>query len=1250
MTRASTSPSHWLLVVLLALSCATAARSPIERGAVRAESESASARDLAAGGFHAWLYRDDATAAAVRFAAALKRDPRDPWARLGAAWAARRVLDDAAESDHLLALATGAPSHPLARVALRRLGELAELAPPLAQAVESGLAPALAAGKLRGLAAYRARVARAASAEARGDYELAARVRAENGAVTAWTLVGPCGAYHALDMDRPFPPESGALRCNAPPGISAVEARELSFPEGTAALDGEPATGDIYYLVADVRIARGGRYIVAVGSTAALEASLEGEPLAERRSFETFPPLVQFVPRELRAGSYRLLLKMGRGASAASAAAAFAREDGAPSDAIASAATGERSFARPARSRRLPETTGTALQLEQVLEPEAGPVLARLVAARDQVDGNREAAKVLLDEAAALLPQATPILAAVGDARRDDPTLADRVARARAEAAYDQALARDPGDAEVRLSRAELMRAGERSEDAQALLASLPEPQASQPRALLMRARVAWARGFAEGAERLATEARRRGGHCQALEILYELSTRRDALARSDELAQALAFCPGGRERLAGHRRLRGDAAGAVAALAPLVGFFPARVDLRLTLARALVARGDPRAAAEEVGAVARLWPRDARLEKRRAELLELAGDAAAARRARERALRLDGTDLGLRRALALEDGREILAEYAEDGREAIRAWKGKGLRPQTSSAFVLDTAAVLANPDGSSTERIHQVIQVLDQRGVERWGEVGLPPGAQVLELRTLKADGRVLEPEDGGEKRTFSLPGLEPGDCVEYEYLHASAPRGPAVPGFSADPFFFRVEGSPMFRSSYVVAAPAGIGLQVDAHHMESPQIKMEGDREVLRVVRTEVPALVDEPSDPGGQEYLPFLQVGTGAGGEALQSALGDAFVERTRPTVEVATLARSIARPAEGPPPSGEARVRAAYEKVNEVIEGQGGSWAESASQVLSRGRGSRTVLLKAVYRVLGIQARLALVRLFTSDPSPYRFPRPDLYGHAVLRVQDGGKTYWLDPSTRYTPFGQLAAAARGAEVLVLPEPGEAPEVSRTPDDDGPDGRQVNLVGTLGSGGDAVIEGVERYLGFEGAVARAMVERLDAQARRQIAEQSLTRSFRGLTLDSLEIEGERRMDEPLVLRWRVRVPQLARMEAGRAVVDATPFPVQLGARYATLAARETPLLIGSTERFALHVELALPPGLHAAGENREVLTEFGSYRRFEREEGGRLVRDDRFELRRSRIAPGGYPAFARFAKSVDEAQEAPLVLGR
>lgn len=1188
------------------------------------------------------LLRNDPQGARARADGAVKRRPRDPWARLAAALVARRGLDPAAEASHLAALVAGGPRHPLAPIALRRLAELAERSPELAAEVERAVAPL--APRLAGLAAYRGRVARIVAAEALGDHAAAARLRAENGAVDVWTLAGPFGLYRSGDFDRPFPPDEGVLPASVEGrlGLPPSPTRTIRAPDGSVALDGEPGDGDVYFLAADVTLARGGRYLVALGSVMSVRLLVDGAPVHERRAFAAHGPTLVHLPLELAAGRHRVLVKAARAGAPASLHLAFCRADGAASDAtFEAAAPGTAPAAGP---RRAPITPSWgAAELAAALSEDAGRGLAALLAARDAVAVDREAAKALLAEAARALPGSAAVAVGLGTVLARDPTLDPQVARARAEAALREALAKDPGHAEARGALASLLLEAQRLDEADELLEGFGEA-ASRPDALMVRARAADARGLAERAEALAEQALRGGGGCAALEHARELAARRRAVALEDRRARALAGCRDGRLRLAEHLRRRGDPEGAVEALLPLVAARPWAVEPASALAEAYVAAGAPARAAEVLEALRAVWPRSPRVEVLLADARELAGDAAAARAARERALLLDGSDLALRRALALEDGGEVLDRFAEDGRRAIRAYRASRRTDDTSSTMVLDAAAVQLHPGGTATERTHQVIHVLDARGVDQYGEVSVPSGAEVLALRTHKPDGRTVEPERaGGNKGTVSLAGLEPGDFVEVEYVRGT--RGGGA-GFASDPFFFQVVGTRLYRSAYVVAAPPGLGLEVDAHGMKAPAPVREGGLDVVRAVALDVPAHVPEPGSPPSTEFLPFLHVGVGGGRDALQRLLAEAAAGRARPTEEIRALAAEI-RAAAGRRADAAALTRAAWERVSRAILGQGGPFGDEASAVLSRGSGSRLLLLQALLDALGVRSRIVLARPFATDASAWRFPSHGLYGHPLLRVETGGAPLWLDPGMRLGPFATIPSTVLDVEALVLPAPGETLEVVRTPARTRvEERREVEVRIALDAAGGATVEGEDRYLGAAGGLAKGAVERLDASERRQLVEAMLAGSFVGIVLSEAELLGEGDAEAPFVVRWRGRVPQLARAAAGGLVLDEPILPARVGARLVQVASRATPLLIPGTERTVQRVEIVAPEGLvPVAGGPRSAAGPFGAFSRAERVEGRRLVREETLELTRGRIAPDRYAELAAFAGEVDAAQELP-----
>jgi hypothetical protein len=327
-----------------------------------------------------------------------------------------------------------------------------------------------------------------------------------------------------------------------------------------------------------------------------------------------------------------------------------------------------------------------------------------------------------------------------------------------------------------------------------------------------------------------------------------------------------------------------------------------------------------------------------------------------------------------------------------------------------------------------------------------------------------------------------------------------------------------------------------------------------------------------------------------------------------------------------------------------------VLGHGGGFGDDAAPALSRGRGSRLMVLKAVLDELGIEARFALVRPFGADPAAYRFPSLGLYGSPLLRVRAGGETFWLDPASRRAPFGAFPAGLVGCEALVLPAPGEAPEVARTPDRAlVEEGRQLSARLVLAADGSAEATGTDRYLGAAGAELKSVLEQIDASQRRQVVEGLLGRVLRGLTVSEVEFAGEDDPEKPLEIRWRARVPDLARSAGNGAVLDAALFPARLGARYVQLAARRTPLLVPAPERLEQRIEIVAPSGLRlAADEPRKLEGPFGAYQRSEQVRFGVLVREEKLELRRGRIEPERYADFAAFAAAVDQLQERPVVL--
>lgn len=1264
------------LIALLSLaafvaSCATGPRPPLSRleeAAARIEGGGSDGRALALAAWSEWLVNSDPERLEALALRAASREPADPWAHLALAEGARRRLDARTESEALLTLISQTPSHPLASVAAGRLGSLLGNSVSLDRLLEEEAARLLEGRALDPEAAWRLRELLLRARAREGVEAIAAGARGA-GLMTEASVVGPFSPWRHLERERPFAPEEGERipeRYEGQRG-APLDLRPFSMPDGWLSLSSEESDGNVYYALAVATVPASGRYVLRLqaGADTGARVSVDGVRAISREPWGRGQPAEGAVEMELGSGDHLIALRLLRASSGAGASLSLAPADGSTSRVRWRRA--QKGDGRGSSPRLLGKARSRSASLVAAsLEEEVG-ILAAYVAAQATAAVDPEGAKELLAAALKVLPRSAPLWIAKAELSRSDRSLPATIAGARAAAEVEVALREDSTNPTALSIAASLLREAGQHEDA---LESLDRARAGAPTGAvsLAKAMVASARGLEAQALEYAREAFLSRGSCQAGAMVFELSRRAEDVKAQEELARALAACPRGRERLAELLADRGRSEEALELARALYDEAPQSPGAGFRLADLLLRSGAADEAARVLAALERAWPRRAWLPKRRAQLLERAGDLEGADEARRRAILLDGGDLLLQRNVALRRGEDLFDRYNRDGLEVIRDFERGGQAHDTSAVILFDYAAVDVGPDGSMIERIHTVSKILEKSGVDRLGEVHLPGGAEVIHLRTIKGDGRILEPEDIGGKDSISLPNLDVGDYVEVEYLNAVPARGNGIEGWSAAPFYFRIEGLPIVDSLYVVRAPKSLGLELDRHG-GSPvgTISEEGDRLVALVHEQDIPAFHQEPSSVRLGEVFPWVQAGGGAGEGTMAMLLGDALAGAADRSFEVATWARAIAARQRKEPAD---LVRALYDAAMEEIEGDDGPWGASASEVLARKRGSRLVLLKAALDELGIEARFAALRPFDQDPSPMRFPRSGRFGHLALAVrpEPRGGLVWLDPTVRWAPFGEVAPLVRGVPGYLLPLPGEeGPLATSSPTlQDVPQGREIELELTVGGDGALVGSGVERYLGFEAAWARSGLERLDEERRRQVIEAALAKSFRGLILEELVVEGEAAGSragggEPgpagaVSLHYRFRVPGYAQdLGEGLSALPLEIFPADLGRRFLTRAQRQSPLLLASPERVRSRVELTLPRGASVIGgpEAARELGLFGGYKRVVAIEGCHgagpceVTIQEELDLERGRVSPREYQEFAGWALAVDRAQSEELI---
>jgi cellulose synthase operon protein C len=894
-----------------------------------------------------------------------------------------------------------------------------------------------------------------------------------------------------------------------------------------------------------------------------------------------------------------------------------------------------------------------------------------------------------VDEAAALSERLTSWprfalgWALAGDIARHDPTVPAPFARDAARRALRAAVAIDPSLARAWQTLATVELEDDRPRDAidAAGRARTAAPRWWAPE--LMLARVLALRGLdfdaAAALSRAALEAGAPGAPCVVLEALRRDAEERRDLAGEDRLIAQLAHCGGSVELRVDRARARGQIDAALAMLGAEVALDPERDDLGADRARLLVAAGRPAEALRELGAWVAQDPADAVRRVRLADAQVAAGQVAAARQTLIAALATRPDVPDVRRAARALGVPLPLDAYRIDGRAAIREFEKAG-RARVSSGASSSAPAVIALdrdvtrifPTGATMTLTHEIVRVDSKDAIDRFGEIAVPAGADILTLRTHKPDGTTREPEEIAGKETVSAPDLQVGDYVEWELLETHPPAAAFAPGFLADRFYFQSFDAPIARSELTLIAPAGLPIAVDARAgapRPAESAGADGTR-VMAFVATGIPQLFAERSAVPAVEYVPSVRASSGVSWAGWARYLTEQLHDAVRVSPAVRGLAAKL-REAAGANAVGVDQARLAAAVVDWVT-----SHVEATDELtvpagvtLARGRGSRVTLALALAGELGLRARpvLARSRLIADGAAPVPAQELDDFADTLvafdLPVMAGSPAapVYADLRLRHATIGYVPPGLDGARTLSLADGSFGVARSR-----GDDSRTIDMTIRLDERGGGVAFATEDLSGWPALEWAELLDRFGGdrdRLREDFEQRWLGVQFPGARLRDLEVDLPRDAGGRIG-RARVRYSFIAAHLAvpvdrpggtGREMrIAPTFFRSQPGRRFAAEPQRSTALVLGFDvpTRMTATVELPGTARLDAAGRQGDlVVARAGGYRFLEARdvEPGRpnvIVLRRESTLPIMRVAPDQYAGVAADLRRVDGAEQAEI----
>ena len=755
----------------------------------------------------------------------------------------------------------------------------------------------------------------------------------------------------------------------------------------------------------------------------------------------------------------------------------------------------------------------------------------------------------------------------------------------------------------------------------------------------------------AQGLERQADAALHAGvalveagnGGCSMLERALYRKQDRDDIVAADRLAQTLERCDAQRGAPRAWARERGDLDGWLASLLRALPTSGEPLWLRSEIADAHLARGELARAEEGLAELVTLAPRDTRALIRLADIQTARGRGDEARATLADALRRFPARPELRPPARLAGLPLPSDDFRVDGEQVVREFLASGRSYRAPAVVVLDRAVERAFPDGARLMLTHSITQVLSKDALEHVGEIHVPQGAEVLALRTRKADGTLREAEEIAGKPSISAPNLGVGDFVETETLEFKEPREPFAPGFVGERFYFQSFDAPLDRSEYVFVAPASMRLEVNRRGTPPPASESSGPdgTRVLTFVARARPQVFAERAAVPAVEWMPSVRVSSGPRLAPWSRYVAERFARVPRGSPEIRALAARIAGQAGG---EGARLPEAIVAWVQEHIEPEA-DYTEPATATLAHDRGNRAGLIVALARSLGVPADLVLARSrFAVDAeAPIEAAQLDDFREVLVRFPRPSGDCFVDPQLRRAPFGFLHAGLAGTKAVVV----GTTQVIKTRSEV-EDGRKVTLRARLAADGSAEAAVTEELSGWPSVEWTELLERAgkDRQKLRQGFEQQwLGTQFPGAELDTLVVEPSAAGTR---VRYTFKAQHLADRQDGVLRLRPSFFRAQPGRRFATEPERKTTLVIGYDIPLDLDAEIVLPAGAKVldVGQGGAVAAGPARFLEERRLDGHtlRLRRSSRLPL--MRVAPADYQRVAALLRAVDPMEQAEI----
>ncbi len=255
-----------------------------------------------------------------------------------------------------------------------------------------------------------------------------------------------------------------------------------------------------------------------------------------------------------------------------------------------------------------------------------------------------------------------------------------------------------------------------------------------------------------------------------------------------------------------------------------------------------------------------------------------------------------------------------------------------------------------------------------------------------------------------DGTQTLMAVLPDVQLGDVVEVAYtIEGENPIFEGRIGHVLD----LASQDPVDHLHLRLVAPRGRQLHTRLLSTTiEPERLVEGDTQVLRIVRRHVPAVVAESNTPPWFKVFPSVQVSEYANWAEVDQWAQKLFA----PSQEAGPKVQQKIAELKASGLQAEALVSETLRFVQDEIRyfsaslGVSSHRPKAAEDTLAQRLGDckdKTILLTTMLNALGFDAKPALVSMFRNRGLASYWPGHEQFDHVITRAVVGGTTYWLD---------------------------------------------------------------------------------------------------------------------------------------------------------------------------------------------------------------------------------------------------------